>query len=300
MPVLERFAYAPVAGRPRVRWPDGKRLAVWVVPNVEHYEYEPAIVGVRDPWPRTAPPDALNYPLKEYGNRVGIDRILDVMDRLGVTCTVSLSLAVPVMFPDLFAEMKRRGWEFMCHGLYNTHYLWNCTLEDERAFVGDCFRRTVEATDGPIHGWFSPACSHTVNTADLVAAAGISYYCDLYHDDQPFPVRTATGSLITIPYSMDVNDVVLQVSGADGDAFADVIIDQFDTLYDESRHTGLVMCIACHPYVTGQPHRVESFERALRHVVSHDDVWVTTGREIAHWYRAHHLHETLAWLAERT
>ena len=297
--MLERFAYAPMAGRPRIRWPDGKRLAVWVVPNVEHYEYDPAVVGVRNPWPRTSPPDALNYPLKEYGNRVGIDRMLDVMDRLGVTCTVSLSLAVPVMFPDVFDAMKRRGWEFMCHGLYNTRYLWNWPVEDERAFVADCMRRTREATGEPIHGWFSPACSHTVNTADLVAAAGIGYYCDLYHDDQPFPVRTTSGSLITIPYSMDVNDVVVQVGGGDGDAFADVIIDQFDTLHDESRHTGLVMCIACHPYVSGQPHRIRSFERALRHVVSHDDVWVATGREIAQWYRTHHLDETLAWLAER-
>lgn len=299
MAIAERFAYAPMAGRPRIRWPEGKRLAVWVVPNVEHYEYQPHVVGIRDPWPRTAPPDGLNYPLKEYGNRVGLARLLDVFDRVGVTCTASLSLAVPVMFPDLFDEMKRRGWEFMCHGLYNTHYLWNCPLEDERAFIADCMRRTIAATGEPIHGWFSPACSHTVNTPDLVAEAGISYYCDLYHDDQPFPVETASGSLISIPYTMDVNDVVLQVAGADGDAFADVILDQFQTLYDESRHTGLVMCIACHPYVTGQPHRIDAFERALRHVVSHDDVWIATGREIAQWYRGHHLDETIGWLAER-
>lgn len=299
MAIAERFAYAPMAGRPRIRWPEGKRLAVWVVPNVEHYEYQPHVVGIRDPWPRTAPPDGLNYPLKEYGNRVGLARLLDVFDRVGLACTASLSLAVPVMFPDLFDEMKRRGWEFMCHGLYNTHYLWNCPLEDERAFIADCMRRTIAATGEPIHGWFSPACSHTVNTPDLVAEAGISYYCDLYHDDQPFPVKTASGSLISIPYAMDVNDVVLQVAGADGDAFADVILDQFQTLYDESRHTGLVMCIACHPYVTGQPHRIEAFERALRHVVSHDDVWMATGREIAQWYRDHHLDETIGWLGEQ-
>jgi peptidoglycan/xylan/chitin deacetylase (PgdA/CDA1 family) len=295
----ERFAYAPIAGRPPLRWPEGKRLAVWVVPNVEHYEFQPSVLGVRNPWPRTAPPDALYYPLKEYGNRVGIDRLLDVTDRLGVTCTVSLSLAVPVMFPDVFAEMQRRGWEFMCHGLYNTHYLWDCPLEDEREFVFDCVRRTLAATGEPIHGWFSPACSHTVHTPDLVAEAGIGYYCDLYHDDQPFPVRTASGSLISIPYSMDVNDVVVQIGGGDADAFANAIVDQFKTLYEESRHTGLVMCIACHPYVTGQPHRIASFERALRHVLAHDDVWMTTGSQIARWYRARHLDQMLAWLAEQ-
>jgi allantoinase len=299
MAMRERFAYASMAGRPAIRWPEGKRLALWIVPNIEHYEYQPAVIGIRDPWPRTPHPDALNYPLKEYGNRVGFDRLLEVTDRLGVTCTASLSLAVPVMFPDVFAEMMRRGWEFMCHGLYNTHYLWNCSLEEEQAFIDDCCRRALEATGKPIHGWFSPACSHTVNTPDLVAAAGIRYYCDVYHDDQPFPVRTATGSLISLPYSMDVNDVVLQVMGADGDAFADAIIDQFEVLYEESRRTGLVMCIACHPYVTGQPHRIRAFARALRHVIGHDDIWVATGSEIAQWYRTHHLPEVQAWLADR-
>src|SRR6476659_6347149 len=124
----ERFAYAPLAGRPQLLWPEGRRLAVWVVPNVEHYEFQPGVVNVRNPWPRTPAPDALNYPLKEYGNRVGLHRLLDVTDRLGVTCTASLSMAVPEIFPDEFSEMRRRGWEFMCHGLYNTHYLWNCSL----------------------------------------------------------------------------------------------------------------------------------------------------------------------------
>lgn len=294
-----RFAHAPLAGRPVLRWPQGRRLAVWVVPNVEHYEFIPEIVGPRDPWPRSAHPDALNYPFKAYGNRVGIDRLLDVTDRLGVTCTVSLSLALPELFPDVFGEMQRRGWEFMCHGLYNTRYLWNWPREREQAFIEDCMRRTVVATGEPIHGWFSPACSHTVHTPDLVAQAGISYYCDLYHDDQPFPVRTRSGSLISIPYTMDVNDVVVHLAGGEGEDFADAIVDQFDTLYAESALTGLVMCIACHPYVTGQAHRIGPFERALRHVLSHDDIWLATGREIAGWYRTHHLDEVQAWLAQQ-
>lgn len=297
--MLERFFYAPIEGRPPIRWPGGKRVAVWVVPNVEHYEFVPSVVGVRDAWPRCAPPDALNYPLKEYGIRVGLPRLLEVTDRLGIRCTVSLSLAVPVMFPELFNEMRLRQWDFLCHGLYNTHYLWNCPLDEERRFIADCQQRMLEATGTPIRGWFSPACSHTPNTADLVAEAGIDYYCDLYHDDQPFPVRTRGGSLISIPYSMDVNDVVLQSAGADGDDFADVILDQFEMLYEESANSGRVMCIACHPYVSGQPHRIRAFERALRHVAGHEGAWLATGSEIASWYRAHHLAEMLSWLEGR-
>jgi allantoinase len=107
--MTKRFEYAPLQGRPTIRWPEGKRLAVWLVPNVEHYELDASWKGIRDPWPRSASPDGLNYPLKEYGNRVGIDRILDLTDRLGVRCTVSLSWALPTMFPDVFGEMKQRG-----------------------------------------------------------------------------------------------------------------------------------------------------------------------------------------------
>src|SRR5690554_75335 len=133
--MTKRFEYAPLHGRPTIRWPEGKQLAVWLVPNVEHYELDASWKSIRDPWPRSMPPDGLNYPLKEYGNRVGIDRVLDVTDRLGIRCTVSLSWALPTMFPDVFDEMKRRDWDFMCHGLYNTHYLWNYEADAEREFI---------------------------------------------------------------------------------------------------------------------------------------------------------------------
>lgn len=293
-----RFANVPASGRPQIKWPDGKRLAVWLVPNVEHYEFQPSHRGIREPWPRVAHPDTLHYPLKEYGNRVGLDRFIDLTDRLGIRCTVSLSAAVPVMFPDLFDAMQSREWEFMCHGLYNTHYLWNYADDDERAFVLDCKTRMDAAAGKGPHGWFSPACSHTVRTADIVTEAGFGYYCDLYHDDQPMPVITSAGSLISIPYSMDVNDAVVHMGGGEGGDYAQIILDQFQTLYEESDKSGLVMCIACHPYLSAQPHRIVALERALRHIASHDDVWMTTGGEIAAWYREHYLEAFKAWLGQ--
>lgn len=296
--MLERFAFATAQGRPRLAWPEGRRLAVWVVPNVEHYEFDPSVRGPRDPWPRCAPPDGLHYPRKEYGNRVGLGRLLELGVRLGIRFTASLSLAVPEMFPRQFAAMRQCGWDFMCHGLYNTHYLWGLPEDEERDFVADCQRRMQRATGRAIEGWFSPACSHTPRTADLVAEAGIGYYCDLCHDDQPFPVRTRSGSLISLPYSMQVNDVVLHLCGATGEDFADVVADEFETLHAESADGGRVMCIACHPYISGQPHWIGPFERALRHVASHDDVWFATGSEIASWYRRHHLAEVTRWLGE--
>lgn len=297
--MVQRFNYAAMEGRPPIRWPEGKKLAVWVVPNVEHYEFLPGHKSIRDPWPRSAAPDALNYPSKEYGNRIGLDRIFEVTDKLDIRCTVSMSLAVPTMFPALFAEMKQRRWDFMCHGLYNTHYLWGYPPEREREFIFECKRQMDETTGKLQHGWFSPACSHTFNTADIVAEARFQYYCDLYHDDQPFPVLNSHGRLVSIPYSMDVNDVVVHLGGGEGDDFARIVLDQFHTLHRESQANGLVMCIAFHPYVTGQLHRIRAFEQALRYVSSHDDVWMATGEEIASWYVEHHLPEVTEWLSGR-
>lgn len=296
-PIL--FDDAPIDARPQIHWPDGRRLAVWIVPNVEHYEIDPSVKGVREAWPRTGPPDGLDYPRKDYGHRVGLDRFIDLCDRLDITCTVSLSMAVPQMYPDSFAPMRERGWEFMCHGLYNTHYLWDTPIDNERAFIADCQARMVAATGQPLRGWFSPACSHTANTAELVAEAGIDYFCDLFHDDQPFPVRTRAGSLITVPYSMDVNDAVVFAAGGDAEAFEHVIRDQFDRLHADSASAARVMCIACHPYLSCQPQRVRSFERALRHVLAHDDIWLATGAQIADWYRRQHLDDMLDWLRNR-
>lgn len=297
--MTQRFQYASMQDRPVLSWPEGKKLAVWVVPNVEHYEFMPGFKSIRDPWPRSAHPDTLNYPFKEYGNRVGLDRIFEITDRLDIRCTVSLSLAVPTMFPDLFADMVKRRWDFMCHGLYNTHYLWGYPPEREREFIFECKRKMDEVTGKREHGWFSPACSHTIHTADIVAQAGYQYYADLYHDDQPFPVINDHSDLISIPYSMDVNDVVVHLGGGDGEDFARIMVDQFQTLHRESQHTGLVMCIAFHPYITGQLHRVRAFEQALRYISHHDDVWMATGQEIASWYTTKHLPTVKDWLGEQ-
>ena len=278
----ERFAYSAIVDRPPLLWPNGARTAVWVVPNVEHYEYLPEILRVRDPWPRQPHPDVLGYGTRDYGNRVGLWRLFEVLDAHKLRCTVSLNLAVLEMYPEIHRAMAARDWEYMSHGLFNTRYHWNMDEAEERAAIAECCAIHERVTGRKLRGWFSPAASFTLATPDLVAEAGITYLCDFYQDDQPCEINVRSGRLMTIPYSMEINDSIAHRRADEGEEFAQSIIDNFDQLHREG---GRVMCIALHPYISGQPHRIAHLGRALDHVFGHADVWAATGAEIADWSR---------------
>lgn len=287
-PSADRFAYSAAPDRVPLRWPGGARVALWVAPNIEHYEYLPAQVRVRDPWPRMPHPDILGYGLRDYGNRVGVWRLMEVFDRFQLRCTVSLSMAVLRLYPEISEAMLQRSWELMSHGLYNTRYHWNMAEDEERAAIAECQQIHREVTGQELQGWFSPAASNTLRTPDLVAEAGLRYLCDLYHDDQPTPLQVRQGTLFSLPYSMEINDSICWRRGQEGAAFAQKIRDEFDTLYAEGAQHGKVMNIAVHPFIMGQPHRIEHLVQALEYVLSHDGVWCATGAEIIDWYAQHH------------
>ncbi|MET0293551.1 MAG: polysaccharide deacetylase family protein [Phenylobacterium sp.] len=280
-----RYSYSPIVERPKLPLPGGARVAVWVVPNVEHYEYLPAEARVRNPWPRTPHPDVLGYGGRDYGNRVGLWRMFEVLDKHEIRCTVSLSMSVLKMYPEIFEAMEQRRWEYMSHGLFNTRYHWGYGEAEERAAIARCQQIHQDVTGRPLKGWFSPAVSFTRNTADLVAEAGLDYICDFYHDDQPTPLRTKHGLLISVPYSMDLNDAMVYRQPVEAAEFAQMVIDHFDTVYAEGERQPRVMCVALHPYMMGAPHRIRALDRALAHIRGHGDVWFATGEEIAAWYR---------------
>jgi allantoinase len=278
----DRIEYSAWPDRAPLVWPEGARLALWVAPNIEHYEYLPEVVRVRDPWPRVPHPDILGYGLRDYGNRVGVWRLMELFDRYALRCTVSLSMAVLDMYPELNEAMQTRGWEYMAHGLYNTRYHWGLSEDEERAAIEECQAIHRRHTGRGLPGWFSPAASNTLNTPDLVAEAGIAYLCDLYHDDQPTPVRVRRGELYSLPYSMEINDSIAWRRGMEAEDFAQKIRDEFDTLYAEG---GQVMNIALHPFIMGQPHRIGPLSDALDHILGHSGVWCATGFEIIDCYR---------------
>ena len=278
----ERIAYSAWPERAPLRWPGGARIALWVAPNIEHYEYLPEKVRVRNPWPRLPHPDILGYGQRDYGNRVGVWRLMELFDRFKLPITVSLSMAVLDMYPAIAEAMLRRGWEFMSHGLYNTRYHWGMSEDEERAAIAECQAIHRRHTGRDLNGWFSPAASNTLNTPDLVAEAGMRYLCDLYHDDQPTPIRVRQGELYSLPYSMEINDSIAWRRGMEGEAFAQKIRDEFDTLYAEG---GQVMNIAVHPFIMGQPHRIDHLARALEYILGHSGVWCATGADIIDCYR---------------
>ncbi len=279
-----RLLGGPIRGRPRLALPDGARIAVWLCPNLEHYEWLPDPVRIRDPWPRTPHPDVLGYGTKDYGNRVGIWPIFELFDRLGVRATASVGLANLEHYPEILEACEKRGWDYMCHGIYNTQYLWGLEEDAERAVIADCVGSFERLTGRRMAGWFSPAISHTLRTPDLVAEAGFKYYCDFYHDDQPVPIAVRSGRLISLPYQVELNDAVLQAGAAEGPEFLRIAQDMFDTLYAEGEEQPRVMNIAFHPYIMGRPHRIRYLEAAIRHIASHEKVWFTTGEALADWY----------------
>lgn len=282
------YDYLPYDARPKIEWPNGARVAFWVAPNVEFYELNPPRNPSRAAWSRPAP-DIQNYSYRDYGNRVGFWRMLDVMKRCGMRGSVSLNVAMCEHHPEVIAACAENGWEFYSHGTYNTRYLMGMDEAQERAVIQDSIDTIKKHTGQKLDGWLAPALTYTDRTMDLVAEMGLTYVCDLFHDDQPGPVKTAKGKLASIPYSLEMNDtIVYNVNQVSPRRYGDIIKRQFDRLYREGEKSGTVMCIPLHPYLIGQPYRLAAFEEALQYITSHDKVWLATGREIAEHFNAHY------------
>ena len=276
------YDYQPYRDRPRLSWPDGKACAVWVAPNLEYYEIDPPIGPHRKPWSR-AHPDVAGFSYRDHSNRVSHWRMADVMSRHGFPGSVSLSVALCDHHPEVVADGVARGWEFFSHGIYNTRYSYGMIEEQERAIIEDSIATVERATGQRIRGWLAPALTHTPRTLDLLAEYDFAYTCDLYHDDQVQPVTVASGSLASIPYSLEVNDHYgFNVYGMSGREYADCLIRQYDRLADEGERTGsgTVMCIPLHAYLIGQPHRIGPFDEALAHIAADPRCWKARSGEI--------------------
>ncbi len=289
-----RVDYSPIIDRPAIKWPNGAHVALWVSPNVEHMEYVPDYDGVRNPWPRTPYPDVQGYSFHDYGNRVGFWRMLEVLDKHSIKCCVSLNVAVLEHFPEVAKAMLDRDWDFMSHGIYNSRYIATISEEREREFYQDCKDTLKRHTGKTLKGMLGPACSVSERTPDLMAEAGLIYHTDWFHDDQPVPIKVKSGKLVSVPYSVELNDASLFRKNYEGEYFVQMCKDQFDQLYQEGGESGRVMCIALHPYFIGQPHRVKYLDEILGYIMSHDGVWQTTADEIAEYYIANYYDQAVA------
>lgn len=278
---INRLSYQSIASRPKWRWSNGARVAVLVVPNIEYFSI--TMPGT-DVSPRPAPlqPDIPNHSYREYGARVGVWRLMDLMERFNVRGTVALNAAVCDHYPDILNRARELNWEFMGHGWTNSERMPGLSEEAERALLRRV-RDRIKAFFGVApRGWLSPALLGNWATPDLLKEEGYDYTCDWIHDDQPTWLETRGGRLMTMPYSIELNDlpVFLQRHLMPED-FTRMIQAHFDQLFDEGGSRARVMTIALHPFAIGTPHRIHALAEALRYLQGRGEVWFATGGEVA-------------------
>ena len=280
----KRLRYSAIVDRPPLKLPDGARVIVWPVVNVEVWD-------IGRPMPRqvlppptgvTQLPDVPHWGWHEYGNRVGFWRIKAILDELAIVPSLSINARVCTDYPRIASAARAAGWEFMGHS-------WDqrpVHLEPDQAGM---IRRSVKAlTDYSGRrtvGWMGPGLTETMETPELLAAAGIRYIADWVIDDEPCTIRTARGDLVTMPYTLELNDIAMMVvQHHAGQEFVTRCMDYFERLYLEGRERAKVMAIAVHPYISGVPHRIKYFETVFRELSQRPGVLIWNGARILDWY----------------
>jgi allantoinase len=231
----------------------------------------------------------LNYSWRDYGVRVGIWRMMEVMEKYGVKGTVALNSDVCRHYPRIIEGGNQLGWEWMGHGDNNSTLINRQSEDEERALVNAVVDTIETSTGKRPRGWLSPALSESHRTLDLLAEAGIRYVGNWVNDEQPYPMRVKTGSMLSLPYSIEMNDIPAFLDqGQSAETFGRMICDEFDGLYEDGAKSGRVMSICLHPFIIGHAYRSKYFAKALQHITSRREVWITTGSEIADWYKANY------------
>ncbi len=284
LPSLDRFPYSPIRARPDFSWPDGKRVAVHVAINLEHFIFGGGGVNLdRD----TAPPNHRSYLWREYGNRVGIWRLLDLFDEMEIPMGVIANSAIYEHCPDVMAAFRARGDEVIGHGRTNSKPQSEMAEDEERTMIAEATRIIAEAEGTQPAGWLSPYLMPSENTPDLLKEAGYSYLLDWgLCDDQPFWSSTKSGPLLAVPYTIELNDQPAMVYRRDRPRdFAEMSIDHLDEHIRGSARYSTVCVISLHSFIVGQPFRLAHLRRILEHVRSRkDEVWLTRPGDIARHY----------------
>ena len=283
LPTHSRYDYIPIHKRLRYDWPQGARLAVTFCSNIEYFAFR-AGLGV-DPSGNSEPQSHRNYAWRDYGNRVGLWHYLDLLDEFGLPGAHNVNSAVLEACPDIVERLRGRGDEFVAHGRTNAErqdVLWE---EDEARLIAECTEVVTRLSGKRPEGWLGPGLAESGATPDLLKEAGYRYLMDWAMDDQPVWMRTRGGPILSVPYPAELNDLPALVNRRHtGRQFAEMIIDQFDEMLEQSRKYPLVLAVALHPFIIGQPFRLRAFRDAVRHIMRHRDaLWITTPGEIARY-----------------
>jgi len=284
--IRARVPFQPISQRPKLQLPGNARIAVWTIVNVENWRPDAPMPRAVLPPPmgERLLPDIPNWAWHEYGMRVGVWRFLDALGARGLRASFALNGSVCALYPQVCAAARDAGWDFMGHGMVQQPMH---KVNDQRAAIADTIKAIADFTGKPPRGWESPGLTETEDTADLLAEAGIEYVADWVLDDQPVAVHTRTGRLISVPYTVEINDVLISaVQQQPSDEILRRGRDQFDRLYQEGAANPRVMAISIHPYLTGVPHRIKYLEALYDYILGHAGVVMWTGAEILDWYLA--------------
>src|ERR1700730_17029327 len=282
----DRYEDSIISERKPFAWPGDKTLAVWIAPNVEVWDYDSPGGQAVSPNLGKIIPDVVNYAWREYGLRVGLWRIADVLDAAGVKATIALNSLVCEYYPRAVEEMKKRGWEFMGHGTTNSVSLAGLSPDKERETIRTVLATIEQSTGHKPRGWLGSGLAATYSTLDILSDEGVIYCGDWNNDDQPYPMKVKSGKLFSIPYCAEINDIPLYMrNGYTGEQYCQSVIDQFETLYADSEKQPRVMGIPLHPMISGQPLRIKYLQRVIAEIKSRERVWFATGSEIIDAYQ---------------
>jgi peptidoglycan/xylan/chitin deacetylase (PgdA/CDA1 family) len=283
LPGHSRYEYSSIEKRKDYAWPGGKRLAFYVAINVEHFAFGTGI-GM-DPSYVQAPQTSRNWAWRDYGNRVGLWRVFRMLDQLKLPASILLNSAVADLYPDIVARIRERGDDVLGHGRTNAEVQRGMWEIDEQRAIADVTETIGKHFGKKPTGWMGPGALESGVTPDLLKEAGYTHLLDWPMDDQPVWMKTRSGPILSIPYPFEQNDAGHQVWRAhSGREFADMIVDQFDEMLDQSESQPLVLAISLHGFIVGQPFRLRPLRQALEHCVNHpkkDRVWYTRAGEIA-------------------
>ena len=280
----QRVPYSAIVDRPQLDLPDGARLVVWTVVNVEEWDIERAMPRTVLPPPMGQPllPDLPNWAWHEYGMRVGFWRLLEVLRHFGITPTFAVNGKVCSSYPRIAEAALCEGWEFMGHGFVQGPMH---RLEDQRGAIHDTIDAIRSFTGTAPRGWESPGLTETYETPDLLREEGIEYVADWVLDDQPVVIQTRAGPLVSVPYTLETNDITVHaLQQLPSDGLYRRGVEQFERLYQESAEITRIMAISLHPYITGVAHRIGYLEKLYAHVLSCPGVLMWTGGQIYDWY----------------
>ena len=286
----DRYEWDMLERRPAIHWPDGNRIALWVNVAVQFFPLNQEGKPFAAPGGMsTAYPDLRHYTLRDYGNRVGIFRVLKALDRYKVKPTFAVCTRVGERYPYLLDRLKERGDEIICHGWdMDTLHYGGLDAAAEREQIKRSLDGLRQITGQPVEGWLSPARSQSPNTPDLLAEQGIKYMCDWINDDLPFAFHTSSGDIVAMPLSTELEDrFILQNNLHSESEYADQIKDAFDLLYAESEELGgRMLALSIHPWMLGQPHRIGKLEEVLEYIMGHKGVWSTAAANICRAWHA--------------